>query len=520
MSSIVSGNSTSSSNNSTNKQASILNEEPTYKKEKVLFESKLGKVYKISEQNSKKFYCLKSIYYKEDFKYNNLLEIDILQNLNHPNIIKFKEAFKCNKPNRCINIITEYCEYGDLLHFIENQKGKFLSENFILDIFAQIVIGLNYIHNHNIIHRDIKPQNIFLTKNNINNVNNFLIKIGDFGISKKLSGNCKYGSTFVGTCSYMSPEMIENKKYTIKTDIWSLGVLLYELTCLKKPFISRKINSLFEKIKKCKIKKIPDVYSSKLFDLIKSLLQIDEKKRPTTQELMNNILIKDRVKKFIESYNKNNNAINSNFNSIERCKTNNILKLKKDFKEKISNFINKNKDNKIINNNNKIDNNNINIKNQKFLNTNNSNEKYFEIYSGKNLSVNEPFTLIHNSSYNNFLNITNIRNIHRKNTFVQKNYNKKNYDNDSYELINNYSNKSINKNNNITNINKDNKESKSNNNFNIKLGNKLKFMNIVNNNNNNINNIINKKNQIKLPKIKNNINNNNMNFVKLENNKI
>ena len=235
---------------------------------------------------------------------------------------------------------------------------------------------------------------------------------------------------------------------------------------------------------------------------------------------MNNILIKDRVKKFIESYNKNNNAINSNFNSIERCKTNNILKLKKDFKEKISNFINKNKDNKIINNNNKIDNNNINIKNQKFLNTNNSNEKYFEIYSGKNLSVNEPFTLIHNSSYNNFLNITNIRNIHRKNTFVQKNYNKKNYDNDSYELINNYSNKSINKNNNITNINKDNKESKSNNNFNIKLGNKLKFMNIVNNNNNNINNIINKKNQIKLPKIKNNINNNNMNFVKLENNKI
>ena len=313
----------------------------------------------------------------------------------------------------------------------------------------------------------------------------------------------------------MSPEMIENKKYTIKTDIWSLGVLLYELTCLKKPFISRKINSLFEKIKKCKIKKIPDIYSSNLYDLIKSLLQIDEKKRPTTQDIMNNVLIKDRVKKFIESYNKNNNAINSNFNSIERCKTNNILKLKKDFKEKISNFINKNKDNKIINNN---INNNINIKNQKFLNTNNSNEKYFEIYSGKNLSVNEPFTLIHNSSYNNFLNITNIRNIHRKNTFVQKNYNKKNYDNDSYELINNYSNKSINKNNNITNINKDNKESKSNNNFNIKLGNKLKFMNIVNNNNNN--NIINKKNQIKLPKIKNNINNNNMNFVKLENNKI
>ena len=433
MSSIISGNSTSSSNNST-KQTSLLNEEPTYKTEKVLFESKFGKVYKILEKHSNKFYCLKTIYYKEDFKYNNLLEIDILQNLNHPNIIKLKEAFKCHKPNRCINIITEYCEYGDLLHLIENQNGNFLSENLILDIFTQIVIGINYIHNHNIIHRDIKPQNIFLTKNNIKDINSkFFIKIGDFGISKKLKGNCKYGSTFVGTCSYMSPEMIENKRYTIKTDIWSLGVLLYELCCLKKPFISRKINNLFEKIKKCKIKKIPDIYSLNLYNLIKSLLQVDENKRPTAQEIMNNVLIKDRVKKFIESYKKNSNInVNSNNSSLEKCKINNVLKIKKEFKEKISNFINKNKDNKIINHN-------INNNNQKSLNTNNSDDKFFDIYSGKNFSVNEPFSLIHNSSYNNIYNATHSRNIiHRKNTFIQKTINKKKYDNDSFELIDNF----------------------------------------------------------------------------------
>lgn len=92
--------------------------------------------------------------------------------------------------------------------------------------FVQICLGLNYIHSKRILHRDLKASNIFVTQT-------YCLKIGDFGIAKTLEGTLEAALTIVGTPYYMSPELCLSKPYTLKSDIWSLGCLLYEMAALK-----------------------------------------------------------------------------------------------------------------------------------------------------------------------------------------------------------------------------------------------------------------------------------------------
>ena len=106
------------------------------------------------------------------------------------------------------------------------------SEEMVLNWFVQILLAVEYIHSKNIIHRDIKPQNIFMTKTGI-------IKLGDFGISKQLDPEYLFTNTSLGTPFYLSPEICRNSSYNFKTDIWMLGCLLHEMCSLNKPFLSQ-----------------------------------------------------------------------------------------------------------------------------------------------------------------------------------------------------------------------------------------------------------------------------------------
>ena len=121
----------------------------------------------------------------------------------------------------------EFCENKDLKSFINNHKDddQYINEEVIYNIVLDICYGIKEIHLNNLIHRDLKPDNLFISKD-------YKIKIGDFGISKKLINSLKYANTGNGTYNYMAPEMINGQKYNKKVDIWALGCILYELFTL------------------------------------------------------------------------------------------------------------------------------------------------------------------------------------------------------------------------------------------------------------------------------------------------
>jgi NIMA (never in mitosis gene a)-related kinase len=143
-----------------------------------------------------------------------------------------------------------------------------------------------------VIHRDIKGQNIFLHQDNI-------VKLGDFGIARQLHRTVEKAKTVVGTPYYLSPEIIENRPYSFKSDIWSLGVLLYEMCALQPPFNGNSLQFLALKIVKGAYTAIPPVFSKNLQILIKSMLNVDPNKRPSIHQILGSGLLMDRITNFL-----------------------------------------------------------------------------------------------------------------------------------------------------------------------------------------------------------------------------
>ena len=161
----------------------------------------------------------------------------------------------------------EFCEYGDLAHHIKRkikQNQKF-SETEIMNWFVQLCLSLEYVHSRKILHRDLKTNNVFVTAENN-------VKLGDFGISKVLEKTSDHAQTVNGTPYYMSPEVCQNMPYTYQADIWALGVILYELCTLKRPFDSANILALATKIVTEKPEPIGDGYCKEMQGLIDLLI--------------------------------------------------------------------------------------------------------------------------------------------------------------------------------------------------------------------------------------------------------
>ena len=213
----------------------------------------------------------------------------ILSYLEHLNIIKYYDyIFEKNKEI----IIMEYAEGGNLKEKIEEKKA--FEENKIIDWFIEICEGIQYIHNKKIIHRDLKLNNIFLTKDNH-------IKIGDFGMSNILY-NESQSKTNKETFFYLIPEIINGQSYDYKSDIWNLGIILYQLTQLKHPFIDDNI-SIEKRMNNIKKGKYSDFvnknYSERLLNLIKNILKVNPNERLSIDEIIdecNIIKIKNNSK--------------------------------------------------------------------------------------------------------------------------------------------------------------------------------------------------------------------------------
>ncbi|XP_065395966.1 serine/threonine-protein kinase Nek11 isoform X4 [Macaca fascicularis] len=167
------------------------------------------------------------------------LEAQLLSKLDHPAIVKFHASF-VEQDNFCI--ITEYCEGRDLDYKIQEYKeaGKIFPDNQIIEWFIQLLLGVDYMHERRILHRDLKSKNIFL-KNN-------LLKIGDFGVSRLLMGSCDLATTLTGTPHYMSPEALKHQGYDTKSDICMLNknpsLRPSAIEILKIPYIDEQLQHL------------------------------------------------------------------------------------------------------------------------------------------------------------------------------------------------------------------------------------------------------------------------------------
>ncbi|UJR16149.1 hypothetical protein I4U23_003060 [Adineta vaga] len=220
-------------------------------------------------------------------------EAKLLSTLKHPNIVAYTESFRSK--DGFLNIVMAFCEGGDLYTKLKEKKSKreALTENQIIEWFIQICLALQYIHERNILHRDLKTQNVFLTKNDI-------VKVGDLGIARVLDSARDLATTVIGTPYYMSPEILLNKPYGQKTDIWSLGCCVYEMITYEHPFNAKDMPALISKIISNETPQISQRYSQPLRDIIVSLLKKSPDERPTAKVLLQNSYIKQHILRLLE----------------------------------------------------------------------------------------------------------------------------------------------------------------------------------------------------------------------------
>ena len=327
---------------------------------KQLGSGSFGRVYLVSHNDSKKLFALKVIdkrklmvsYGKLDIIYN---EINIHSKLAHENIIKL---YNVHEDNENINIIMEYAEKGNLFQLISKEKTG-LDESKAFEYFIQVVNAVYYLHINNIIHRDIKPENILIGSDD-------KIKLCDFGWAKELT--LENRSTFCGTIEYMAPEIVGSENYDYSVDIWSLGILLYELLYGHSPFKANSTKNVIINIKTHELtyddknKKVSNICK----DLIQKLLDSNPQKRLKIKDILEHPFVKKHSKKF-------------------------------KYKKKLSTVINdeeikNNFDNKIIGNDNDIDKNYDNIlanrlkrSNTRYISSNNQEKFGMKLLSQKGL---------------------------------------------------------------------------------------------------------------------------------------
>ena len=302
----------------------------------VLGEGSFGFVAKVKSRLNHKIYAMKQIDFStlKDKKIILLCENEtkLLSKLNHSLIIKY---FKSIREGERLYIIMEFMDNGDLGGLLKASKilKKPIEEEKLFEIFIQSMKSLAYIHKKNLIHRDIKPENLFISIDGT-------VKLGDFGVSasivdknkknenyqnkndyKNLNqinkdnlkfsilGEIECNNTVVGTPPFMSPEMLNEMQYDLKTDVYSMGVTFFELCFWKFPRVP---GISFEggiKLIEVPIENNKDVYSKELINIIYKMLELDKNKRPTSEEVLNLLTIE-----FNKKY-----AKNSSIGSVLCC---------------------------------------------------------------------------------------------------------------------------------------------------------------------------------------------------------
>jgi len=256
-------------------------------------EGAYGKVFKVRHRVTGKTYAIKMLK-KKDIKILN--EIKILRKLDHPNIMKVYEYFSSEY---CWYFVEEYVAGGDLYEQI--CKLQYYNEVTASNIMKQIFSFVSYLHQMNIVHRDIKPKNMMVS----NKKDEIEIKLVDFGTATFFSRK-KPLTDRVGTPIYMAPEVLKGN-YFNECDLWSCGVILYILLGGNPPFDGKNSQEIYSKIEKCDVKLKGNEWnnvSDEAKDLIIKLLEKNVSKRITAQEALKHPFITNNTIKKNQTFNK------------------------------------------------------------------------------------------------------------------------------------------------------------------------------------------------------------------------
>ncbi|KAF0689884.1 hypothetical protein As57867_018642, partial [Aphanomyces stellatus] len=262
-----------------------------YARIRVLGEGSFGQVYLMREKrNGGHLVCVKDVPLSPFDKHDDSLnEAHLMQKLRHPNIIEYHESI-LSRNHRHFFIVMAYCSGGTTayattflrppgdLHVKLRAKRQAVSESTACLWFVQICLGLHCMHAQHIMHRDVKSHNIFLSHDGH-------LVLGDLGIARELHGQ-DFATTFVGTPSFMSPEVFQGGAYSYASDVWSLGCVLYEICTLKYPFVGLSTAMLVQRVCAGDYTPLDRTFSPDLRRLVADMLSIDPARRPTLRDIL------------------------------------------------------------------------------------------------------------------------------------------------------------------------------------------------------------------------------------------
>lgn len=213
-------------------------------------------------------------------------EMQVTNALDHPYIVPHVESWVDR--GHTINIVYGYCERGDLnslLHRYRTKKQTVPESNLKLWL-CQCLMALEHCHHRQVLHRDIKSGNIFLTSEGN-------VAVGDFGLATVRDGGDGDDHSLVGTPHYMSPELLAKRPYSFPADVFSLGVVMYELTAQRPPFTAFNIHGLINKIKRSPMPALPSGYSAEWCNVVRNMLRKQPDQRPSAADLLNCAELRD-----------------------------------------------------------------------------------------------------------------------------------------------------------------------------------------------------------------------------------
>lgn len=252
----------------------------SYRKISKLGEGSFGEVFKVLEVSTGCVFVSKEVqldHLDEQTVLQLFTEVKVLEALHHPYVISIKESYR-TESNKLV-MILEHASGGDLKDLIRSRKGEMYEEKQLGKWMLQLSLAVKFAHDNKVLHRDIKSSNVFIAGNGD-------LKLGDFGMARGLQSKDEEAFGFAGTPLYIAPEIFSRRPYSFKADVWSLGIIFYELACLALPFNEYNLPSLIIKIVKEEIPQLPERYSMPLRELLTWIFAKEPERRPCIDDIL------------------------------------------------------------------------------------------------------------------------------------------------------------------------------------------------------------------------------------------